>query len=179
MAQNRSCSKRRRDSEGKKKNCCFSFDIYREEMDIKTVGVPDIDNLDKINLAKRWRYHQWLREQSQKIFRDEYLGLLVQRPLKRKFVRPIEINNIVLVGTCTYRPPETLASSREFPLPPYLCGSVLQLTAEMFPLVDISAEAVDKTFDAGWNFRFGPVLRLTTDQGTQFESSLFEVLSKF
>ncbi|GFT66530.1 hypothetical protein NPIL_366371 [Nephila pilipes] len=32
-----------------------------------------------------------------KRFRDEYLGLLVQRPLKRKFVRPFEINGIVLV----------------------------------------------------------------------------------
>ncbi|GFT01630.1 hypothetical protein NPIL_371811 [Nephila pilipes] len=98
MAQNRSCFKRRRDSEGKMKNCCFSFDIYQGEMDIKTVGVPDIDNLDKLNLTKRWRYHWRLREQFRKRFRDEYLGLLVQRPLKRKFVRPIEINDIDLVG---------------------------------------------------------------------------------
>ncbi|GFS49767.1 DUF5641 domain-containing protein [Nephila pilipes] len=66
--------------------------------DIKTVGVPDIDNLDKINLTKRWRYHQRLRKQFRKRFRDKYLGLLVQRPLKRKFVRPIKINDIVLVG---------------------------------------------------------------------------------
>ncbi|GFT38626.1 uncharacterized protein NPIL_43761 [Nephila pilipes] len=67
------------------------------QFDMKTVGVPDIDNLDKINLTKRWRYNQRLREQFRKRFRDEYLGLLVQRPLKRKFVRSIQINDIVLV----------------------------------------------------------------------------------
>ncbi|GFT69009.1 DUF5641 domain-containing protein [Nephila pilipes] len=66
--------------------------------DIKTVGVPNINNLDKINLTKRWRYYQRLREQFRQSFRDEYLGPLAQRPLKRKFVRPIKINDIVLVG---------------------------------------------------------------------------------
>ncbi|GFU03179.1 DUF5641 domain-containing protein [Nephila pilipes] len=66
--------------------------------DIKTVGVLDIDNLDKINLIKRWRYHQQLREQFRKRFLCEYLGLLVQKFLKRKFVRPIEISDIVLEG---------------------------------------------------------------------------------
>ncbi|GFS29183.1 DUF5641 domain-containing protein [Nephila pilipes] len=63
---------------------------------IKIVVVPDMDKLDKINLTKRWRYHQLLREQFRKTFRNEFLGLL--EPLKRKFVRPIEINDIVFVG---------------------------------------------------------------------------------
>ncbi|GFU21798.1 integrase catalytic domain-containing protein [Nephila pilipes] len=46
---------------------------------------------------------------------------------------------------------------------------------EVFPQVEISTEAVY----TGWVSRFGPPLRLTTDQGTQFESCLFEALSKF
>ncbi|GFS73185.1 lig_chan-Glu_bd domain-containing protein, partial [Nephila pilipes] len=73
-------------------------DVLDKDKDIKTVGVSDINNLDKINLTKRWRYHQRLREQFRKRFRDEYLGILVQRPLKRKLMRPIEITDIVLVG---------------------------------------------------------------------------------
>ncbi|GFU38012.1 retrovirus-related Pol polyprotein from transposon 297 [Nephila pilipes] len=39
---------------------------------------------------------------------------------------------------------------------------------EAFPLVDITAEAVVRVFYTGWISRFGPPLRLTTDQGTQF-----------
>ncbi|GFT45271.1 retrovirus-related Pol polyprotein from transposon 412 [Trichonephila clavipes] len=46
-------------------------------------------------------------------------------------------------------------------------------------MVEISAEAVVKVFYPGWISRFGPPLRLTTDQGTQFEASLFNALSKF
>ncbi|GFW23885.1 hypothetical protein TNCV_945691 [Trichonephila clavipes] len=49
---------------------------------------------------------------------------------------------------------------------------------EAFPMVEISAEAVTKSFNSGWISRFGPPLRLTTDQGTQFDASLFDALSK-
>ncbi|KFM67484.1 hypothetical protein X975_05852, partial [Stegodyphus mimosarum] len=48
--------------------------------DVQTEGVPDLDSLDKISLSKRWRYHQKLRVEFRKRFRDEYLGLLVHRP---------------------------------------------------------------------------------------------------
>lgn len=50
---------------------------------------------------------------------------------------------------------------------------------EAFPLKDISAETVAKTFYEGWIIRFGCPVRVTTDQGTQFESKLFSALMKF
>ncbi|GBL73846.1 Transposon Ty3-I Gag-Pol polyprotein [Araneus ventricosus] len=50
---------------------------------------------------------------------------------------------------------------------------------EAFPLVDISANTIATAFYSGGIFRFGPPLRLTTDQGTQFESALFQALTKF
>ncbi|GFT77204.1 transposon Ty3-I Gag-Pol polyprotein, partial [Nephila pilipes] len=72
------------------------------------------------------------------------------------------------------------------PLPPsegfrycLTCVDRFSKWPEAFPLVEISAEAVANTFYTGWISRFGPPLRLTTDQGTQFEASLFDALSKF
>ncbi|GFS97524.1 retrovirus-related Pol polyprotein from transposon 412 [Nephila pilipes] len=72
------------------------------------------------------------------------------------------------------------------PLPPsegfryYLTGlDRFSKWPKAFPLVEISAEAVTNAFYTGRISRFGPPLRLTTDQGTQFEASLFDTLSKF
>ncbi|GFT44608.1 transposon Ty3-I Gag-Pol polyprotein, partial [Nephila pilipes] len=72
------------------------------------------------------------------------------------------------------------------PLPPsegfrycLTCVDRFSKWPEAFPLVEISAEAVANTFYTGWISRFGPPLRLTTDQGMQFEASLFDALSKF
>lgn len=45
--------------------------------------------------------------------------------------------------------------------------------------VDITADTVVKAFYSGWITRFGTLLRLTTDQGTQFEPSLHYAVSKF
>ncbi|GBN90653.1 Retrovirus-related Pol polyprotein from transposon 17.6 [Araneus ventricosus] len=50
---------------------------------------------------------------------------------------------------------------------------------EAFPLVDISANTIATAFYSGWISRLGPPLRLTTDQGTQFEFALFQALTKF
>ncbi|GBL82872.1 Retrovirus-related Pol polyprotein from transposon 17.6 [Araneus ventricosus] len=50
---------------------------------------------------------------------------------------------------------------------------------EAFPLLDISANTIATVFYSGWISQFGPPLRLTTDQGTQFESALFQALTKF
>lgn len=72
------------------------------------------------------------------------------------------------------------------PLPPsegfrycLTCVDRFSKWPEAFPLVEISAETVARTFYAGWISRFGPPLRLTTDQGTQFEASLFRAMTNF
>lgn len=48
---------------------------------------------------------------------------------------------------------------------------------EVFPIENIEAETVARAFVAGWVARFGTPLRVTTDQGRQFESQLFKQLS--
>ena len=48
---------------------------------------------------------------------------------------------------------------------------------EVFPMENQEAETVARTFYAGWIARFGTPLRITTDQGRQFESHLFRQLS--
>ncbi|GFT01891.1 transposon Ty3-I Gag-Pol polyprotein [Nephila pilipes] len=60
-----------------------------------------------------------------------------------------------------------------------ICVDRFSKWPEEFPLVETSTHAVAKILYFGWIVRFGPPLRITTDQGTQFESSLFEALSKF
>lgn len=48
---------------------------------------------------------------------------------------------------------------------------------EVIPVPDIQAETVARAFVDHWISRFGTPLRLTTDQGRQFESHLFRQLS--
>lgn len=50
---------------------------------------------------------------------------------------------------------------------------------EVFPVEDITAETVARTLYEGWISRFGCPVRITTDQGRQFESRIFESLSQF
>lgn len=49
---------------------------------------------------------------------------------------------------------------------------------EAFPMEDMTAETVAKTFFTNWIPRFGIPSKVTSDQGTQFESHLFKALSK-
>lgn len=49
--------------------------------------------------------------------------------------------------------------------------------AEAYPISDMTAETIVSTFYNNWICRFGTPLRIITDQGRQFESSLFKSLS--
>jgi len=49
---------------------------------------------------------------------------------------------------------------------------------EAFPIEDQEAATVARAFYEGWICRFGTPLRVTTDQGRQFESHLFHQLSE-
>ncbi|XP_071039984.1 uncharacterized protein [Parasteatoda tepidariorum] len=64
--------------------------------EISTVGVPDLDQLDTIDLKKRYRYQQTLREQLRKRFRREYLATLLQ-PRKKNNYYDLKVGEIVLI----------------------------------------------------------------------------------
>lgn len=49
---------------------------------------------------------------------------------------------------------------------------------EAFPLENITADTVAKALYSGWIARYGVPLRISTDQGRQFESGLFKTLAK-
>ncbi|GFW58114.1 DUF5641 domain-containing protein [Trichonephila clavipes] len=66
----------------------------------RTVGVPDLDNLDKIKISKRYQYQQTLRDNLQKRFHDEYLSMLVQRP-NRSEARQVKLRDIVIAESDT------------------------------------------------------------------------------
>ena len=49
---------------------------------------------------------------------------------------------------------------------------------EAIPVSDITADTIARAFYANWISRYGVPLRITTDQGRQFESSLFTSLAQ-
>jgi len=65
--------------------------------DIQTVGMPDLDHLDKVNFSRRFRYQQNLRETLRRRFRDEYLDLLVRQPKKSRS-KTVKEGQVVLIG---------------------------------------------------------------------------------
>lgn len=69
-----------------------------------------------------------------------------------------------------------LPSSREFSYC-LTCVDRFSRWLEVLPMTDMRAETVAATFYAGWIARFGVPEHITTDQGNQFESSLFRELT--
>lgn len=71
------------------------------------------------------------------------------------------------------------------PLPPSdgkrFCLTIMDRATgwpEAIPLTTISAEVIGRVFYEKWISRFGIPIRITTDQGRQFESQLFQQLTK-
>lgn len=48
---------------------------------------------------------------------------------------------------------------------------------EVFPIANIEAATVARKLYMGWIARFGVPLRITTDQGRQFESQMFQQIN--
>ncbi|XP_035233354.1 uncharacterized protein LOC118205170 [Stegodyphus dumicola] len=67
--------------------------------DIRTVGVPDLDHIDEVNITNRYRYQQKLRQDLRKRFRDEYLSLLIQSGDNKATRRQIYLGDVVHVGS--------------------------------------------------------------------------------
>ncbi|KAG8186533.1 hypothetical protein JTE90_023959 [Oedothorax gibbosus] len=65
--------------------------------EVKTSGVPDIDEVDNSELNKRSKHLQEIREVLRSRFRSEYLGQLCQQSFKDKLKNPIAVGDIVLL----------------------------------------------------------------------------------
>ncbi|GBM68029.1 hypothetical protein AVEN_75871-1 [Araneus ventricosus] len=65
--------------------------------DIKEWSTPDLDAIDHKRLNRRIKYRQNLQKDLRNRFRNEYLGLLVQRT-KWRNTRKLAVADIVLVG---------------------------------------------------------------------------------
>lgn len=62
--------------------CIVSLSMFIQ--DIQTVKVLDVNNIDNINLTKKRRYEQSLRDHLRKIFREEYLSLLIHQESNKR-----------------------------------------------------------------------------------------------
>ncbi|GFY76377.1 hypothetical protein TNIN_93901 [Trichonephila inaurata madagascariensis] len=60
---------------------------------IQTVGVSDLDSIDNINLTKRLRYQQRLRNDLRNRFRDEYLSLLVHQEINKAGSKEVRVGD--------------------------------------------------------------------------------------
>ncbi|UYV82442.1 K02A2.6-like, partial [Cordylochernes scorpioides] len=66
--------------------------------DLKEIGVPDLDSIERASLQKRYQFRQRLREDLRKRFRTEYFGFLRQETRRRSKTRPIKVGDLVLIG---------------------------------------------------------------------------------
>lgn len=66
--------------------------------DLKDVRMPDLDNIEKMDLKKKYQHLQKTRENLRKRFRSEYLGQLRQRKYTQTN-SSIQIGDLVLIGS--------------------------------------------------------------------------------
>ncbi|GFY40819.1 integrase catalytic domain-containing protein [Trichonephila inaurata madagascariensis] len=66
--------------------------------DIQMLGVPDLGNIDNINLTKRLRCLQRLRNDLRNRFRDEYLSLLSYQEIKKAGSKEVRVGDVVLIS---------------------------------------------------------------------------------
>lgn len=73
--------------------------------EIREVGLPDCDVMDREKLKGRFKYRQFLKEELRKRFRSEYLGQLKYASAKKLTDdRQIKLGEIVLIGNdCSKR----------------------------------------------------------------------------
>lgn len=66
--------------------------------DLREVGVPDFDIVERGRLQKRFRYRQKIRDALRQRFRSEYLGALSHRVGRQRKTREIRVGDVVLIG---------------------------------------------------------------------------------
>lgn len=66
--------------------------------DIRELGVPDLDQLNKGHFAKRIRYRQRLKEEIRSRFRLQYLGQLSRQAKHKNTSTQVTVGDVVLVG---------------------------------------------------------------------------------
>lgn len=66
--------------------------------EINEVGTADLDHVDREHLKNRLRYLYKLKEDLRKRFRNEFLGVLIQRSSQKGVTADLKVSEIVLVG---------------------------------------------------------------------------------
>lgn len=71
--------------------------------DVREIGVPDLDQVNKSHFTKRIRYRQMLKEELRRRFRIQYLGQLSRRTKCKNNFTQVAVGDIVLVENDTQK----------------------------------------------------------------------------
>ena len=67
-------------------------------LEIKEIGILDLDNVEKTILGKRYKYRQNIKETLRQRFRSEYSGTLTYQKRSFGYARKINVGELVLIG---------------------------------------------------------------------------------